>query len=56
MGQLVLYQPGQVKVEKYAVEDAESEIQRLKEAQKEAVNSLNKVYLQSLKRLGKKTR
>ncbi len=54
MGQLVLYQPDKVKVEKHAVEDVENEVQRLKEAQKEAVNSLNKVYLQSLKRLGEK--
>jgi phosphotransferase system enzyme I (PtsI) len=54
MGSLALYQNNKSKVEGRHIKDIEGELARLEAAQKEAVNTLNEIHLQSLKRVGEK--
>lgn len=54
MGRLVLFQRGRAEVEKHSAADVESELRRLKEAQKKAVGAMERIYLNSLRRVGEK--
>jgi len=54
MGQLALYQHNKNEVESKPIHDIEGELSRLAVAQKEAVDTLNKIHLESIKKVGKK--
>jgi phosphotransferase system enzyme I (PtsI) len=54
LGRLVLYRSRKEKIQKHHVTDVKSELIRLEAAQKNAVDELNEIYLQSLKQVGEK--
>jgi phosphotransferase system enzyme I (PtsI) len=54
VGCLALHRSSKAKIEKRRVTDTKGELARLEAAQREAVGTLNKIYLQSLKKVGEK--
>lgn len=54
IGRIQRYQSAVPETEKRTVEDTQNELTRFETAQKEAINEINQIYLESLKQIGEK--
>ncbi len=54
MGRIQRYQNAVPETQKRTVEDVKTELIRFEKAQKEAINEINQIYLESLKQIGEK--